>query len=344
MSAGRTRGVVQRFDNQLKVRPRAWRQLIRQVDLASYDAICIGQASACHWLLPRIRRAYPRLPVLMYAHGEEIPRADARWGFYVRDMLRFDGYIAASRYTRGKLQELGISADRIRVVNSGVDIERFSPGPKPQYLADRYNLRGRRVLMTLARLDLRKGHDQVLRALPEVLQSVPDLCYLIVGAGDELSRLQSMTAELGLADHVVFAGRIEDAEVADHYRLADVYIMPNRSLHADTEGFGIVFLEANACGKPVIGGRAGGVPDAIEDGVSGLLVEGESVLAVQEAIVRLFTDTGLAERLGRNGLERARRFAWPTQTERLIEGVRDLMLRREAFGSKARAASFESGS
>ena len=115
----------------------------------------------------------------------------------------------------------------------------------------------------------------IVRALPAIRQAVPDVVYLIVGEGSYGDTLRKLVVDLRLEDAVIFTGAVSDAEAVEFYRTCDVYVMPNRATEdGDTEGFGLVFLEAGACGKPVIGGRAGGVPDAITHEVTGLLVEG----------------------------------------------------------------------
>jgi phosphatidylinositol alpha-1,6-mannosyltransferase len=128
-----------------------------------------------------------------------------------------------------------------------------------------------------------------------------------------------LAAELGLGGCVVFAGAAADDEVARYYRTADVYAMPNREMASgDTEGFGLVFLEAGACGKPVVGGRAGGVPDAVIEGETGYLVDGRSSAEVAAACARLLADGELAARLGANGLARSARTTWKAQAERFL--------------------------
>jgi phosphatidylinositol alpha-1,6-mannosyltransferase len=163
-------------------------------------------------------------------------------------------------------------------------------------------------------LDRRKGQDRLIRAMPAILERIPAAVLLIAGSGPEESRLRAMVDELRLQSSVLFLGHVSDEDRLAWYRTADLYAMPNRTLNdGDTEGFGLVFLEAGACGLGVIGGRAGGVPDAILDGETGLLVDGESVPDIAAACIRLLLDPQLRATMGRNGMAHAARMSWPIQ-------------------------------
>ena len=150
-------------------------------------------------------------------------------------------------------------------------------------------LTGDRVLLTVSRLYARKGMDRVIESLPAVLRQVPDLVYLIVGEGSYRPALEALVTQFGLGQHVVFAGAVPDYDLTEHYSLGDVFIMANREMpDGETEGFGLVFLEANACGLPVIAGQAGGSVDAVTDQVNGLVVDGDDTQAIAQAIIRMF--------------------------------------------------------
>jgi glycosyltransferase involved in cell wall biosynthesis len=156
------------------------------------------------------------------------------------------------------------------VLPNAFDGHEHGAGDKNPALLNRYGLIDRTVLMTLGRLDSReryKGVDETLEVLPTVAEIVPDVAYLIVGDGTDRERLQQKSRSLGVDDRVVFAGAIPEAEKADHYRLADVYVMPSRG-----EGFGFVFLEAMACGVPVVASEIDGSREAVRNGALGILV------------------------------------------------------------------------
>ncbi len=183
-----------------------------------------------------------------------------------------DAFIAVSNFTKARFLKWSQIADsRGMILPNSVDLSRFAPGPKKDSLLERYGLKGKTVLMTLARLSSEhklKGIDEVLNAVPHLAKEVPNIAYLIVGDGNDRERLKDKARSLGILDRVVFAGYVEEAEKADHYRLADAYVMPSRG-----EGFGIVYLEAMACGVPVVGSKLDASSEALMDGKLGILVD-----------------------------------------------------------------------
>jgi glycosyltransferase involved in cell wall biosynthesis len=165
-----------------------------------------------------------------------------------------------------------------------VDGDTFTPGPKSSALIVQYGLADAKVLMTVARLwssDIYKGVDVTIRALPAIAQVVPNVKYLVIGRGDDQPRLAQLAKDLGVADHVVFAGFVPTPDLVEHYRIADAYIMPSQ------EGFGIVYLEAMACGKPVVAGDADGSADPLEDGRLGWQVPHRDPDAVAAACIEI---------------------------------------------------------
>ncbi len=165
----------------------------------------------------------------------------------------------------------------------------------------RYGLQGKQVILTLARLTARKGHDVVLQALPAVFAIHPDAVYVVAGKGENESKLRQLVQQLGLTQKVIFTGFVPDEEKAILYSACDVYVLLSRQEGIQVEGFGITLLEASACARPVVAGRHGGVLDAVEDGVTGLLVEPDDVEGVATAIKSLLGDGEYARVLGENG-------------------------------------------
>lgn len=194
-----------------------------------------------------------------------------------------------SRYSRDLACAVNqLDPQRVKLLPCCVDGEEFCPGPKPVHLRDRYQLHGAKVLMTVARLwsgDIYKGVDITIRALPAIAQAVPTVKYLAIGRGDDRPRLERLAEELGVADRVVFAGFVPTTELPDHYRLADLYVMPSQ------EGFGIVYLEAMACGVPVIGGDRDGSADPLQDGRLGWQVPHRDPDAVAAACIAALSGT-----------------------------------------------------
>lgn len=142
--------------------------------------------------------------------------------------------------------------------------------------------------------------------------------YLIIGKGEEEERLIELTKDLGLEEYVKFVGYVETEDMPLYYNNCDVFVMPSKTIDIDYEGFGIVYLEANACGKPVIGGKSGGVGDAVIDGVTGLLVDPDNIEEISQAIIRLLIDQAYARKLGESGRRRIEEeLNWKTVGEKV---------------------------
>ncbi len=216
------------------------------------------------------------------------------------------------RYTLDYLAQLGVQRNRVRLQYPGVNPDEWRPTGGQAEIRRRFGLEGKRVLVTVSRLIPRKGQDVVLQSLPQVLSAAPDAVYLIVGGGPEEARLRRLAEDLGVSKHVRWAGSIPHAAAVDYYHAADLFVMPNRRMpNGDIEGFGLVFLEANACGLPVIGGRSGGAVDAIAHGESGYLVEPTVVDDVATRLIELLRNREQAREMGRQGEARVRReFTW----------------------------------
>ena len=281
------------------------------------------------WKQARIALLLRRLTgwrVAVIAHGMEITkkgsrlrrRLGLRWTFGSADLS-----LAVSRYTRERVAEFGVAPEIIEVLPCGVDADRFVPGDGAA-VRRRLGLEGLPVVLTLSRVVARKGHDLVIEALHDVRRHVPNATYVVAGSGNEdyLQHLHEMTREKQLEDVVHFLGHTPDDDLPGLYSASDVYVMPSRTSDGggNYEGFGITYLEANACGVPVIGADTGGVPDAIADGETGYLVPSEDVRVLADRIVRLLSDPVLAHRLGENGRARVlRSFTWNHLAERFLD-------------------------
>ncbi|MBW4653103.1 MAG: glycosyltransferase family 4 protein [Kaiparowitsia implicata GSE-PSE-MK54-09C] len=201
-----------------------------------------------------------------------------------------------SRYTGDRLcHNNKVSPQRVYRLPCMVDGDRYSQGTASPQLLDRYGLAGCRVLLTVARLwvgDPYKGVDMTLRALPQIVQHYPTVKYLVIGRGNDQPRLAELAASLGVADRVVFAGFVPVADLVEHYRLADLYVMPSQ------EGFGIVYLEAMACGVPVVSGDADGSADPLMDGELGWRVPHRDVAAVADACINVLAELDVRQQGG----------------------------------------------
>ena len=267
---------------------------------------------------------FTRLPYCVYAHGEEIGTALAsrQLTFLMRRAYgNARAIIANSRNTRSLLTEIGVAEAKIRVISPGVDINRFTPGDVARARAT-LGLAGQPLLLSVGRLQRRKGHDMTIRALRTVVKEFPNVKYAIAGAGEEEDRLRALAKHMGVGQHVHFAGRVPNEQLLDYYRACDLFVMPNREeANQDIQGFGIVFLEAAACAKPAIGGRSGGTNDAVMDGETGLLVDGESPCEIAEAMLSLLRDKAKAEDIGRRGRAHAVKYF---SSEQVVKRIRQL--------------------
>jgi phosphatidylinositol alpha-1,6-mannosyltransferase len=261
-----------------------------------------------------------RKPYILHCFGDEIALYwNARFAGHI---MRFIAHRAAqitviSRYSAHKLQSLGLPAARISLVYPGVAWSQ-DEGNAAKMRDRAAQRRHGPVLLTVGRLVTRKGHDRVISALPKILDRLPAVEYVIVGTGSEERRLRRLAEEMGVASAVRFVGSVPHHATRTYYEQCDVFVHPNRELdNGEVEGFGIVFLEAGAAGVPVIGGDSGGTPDAIQNGITGFLVDPNSVEEIAERVISLLEDQSLRLRMGQAGRVWAARFSWQTAAEKI---------------------------
>ncbi|MFD2670881.1 glycosyltransferase family 4 protein [Marinicrinis sediminis] len=296
-----------------KIQPSSWIRLFRmtkktikeqQTDITIYGYILIGFIG---WLLS----VFSGKKYMVSTHGKdmlEFKKIPILRTITKMILRRADGVLANSEYTRNLVEGYGVPRSRIHIVNPGVE-QHFEKRDKCPELVERFGLQNKYVLMTLSRLVRRKGHDKVIEALPNIRRQVPNAVYLIVGDGPERERLQALALEHGVEDAVIFAGRArDDEEIHRLYNTCDLFIMASRHLKVkgDVEGFGIVYLEAASCGKPVIAGNSGGVAEAVLDRKTGLLVDPLNVKEIGDAVIEMVTNDVLREELVEAGFHRAK--------------------------------------
>jgi phosphatidylinositol alpha-1,6-mannosyltransferase len=296
------------------------------VQVATADEAYLGL-----WL-----RRWLRLPFVIYAHGNEI--LDAMQSSWIKPRLALqqaNRVLSNSRFTMDLLQQLGVKPNQIELVHPGCDVDHFRPlDPirdfRKRILGSRYK---DHVILTVGGLVPRKGQDMVIKALPLLHQTIPDLTYLIVGYGPLRAELEALALQEGVRDRVVFTGKVPDEDLPQIYALCDIFVMPSREqlTTCDVEGFGLVFLEANACGKPVIGGRSGGIAEAVVDGVTGLLVNPHDLHDIAHAIRELLTNRDRATLLGQRGRSRVvTEFNWKKVGDR-VQNIIDSVLREQSI-------------
>jgi phosphatidylinositol alpha-1,6-mannosyltransferase len=236
-------------------------------------------------------------------------------------LARAECVICGNNYTAGLVKDFldDNQRDKVRVVNPGVEGQLIINNEKLiiNELIQKYNLDNKVILLTVGRLVKRKGIDMVLETLPDILKEMPDLVYAIVGSGEELDNYKLLIINYKLENNVVIVQDASDEERDAWYQACDIFIMPARRIGDDFEGFGIVYLEANLRGKPVIAGASGGIGDAVVDGVNGLLVNPENTLEIKNAIIKLAQNKDLRNKLGEAGRKRAQEeFNWDAQVKR----------------------------
>lgn len=263
----------------------------------------------------------------LVGHGREFLPSDSRpikrpvqrWVLRAADVA-----LANSHYTAGNVVASGVPGERVRTIYCGVRPERYEVDEgRVQALRERLGLAGKQVLLTAGRLVARKGHDVVIRALPQVLAQVPDVHYLMVGGGPEEDRLRSLARRHGVEDAVTICPDVPDEDMPSFFHLCDMFVMPSRDIPgAPIEGFGIVYLEAAACAKPCVAGWSGGSPEAVRDGVTGLLVDPTDAEELCRAVLRLLSDPHAAARLGAAGRQRVLdRFTWSHVADRFLAAL-----------------------
>ena len=258
------------------------------------------------------------IPVVSFIHGQELAILGPQKIVAALESSKL--IIAISGFTRDTLiSDFKVPSGKIAVLNPGFKQELLKVETQPQKIRTKYKLQKKFVILTISRLIKRKGHATVLNSLAHLKQAgYGNFSYLIVGRGPEEDALKDLTRDLNLEDTVNFVGYTPDEDLPNFYDACDVFVMVPVNIAGDYEGFGIVYLEAGAFGKPVIGSRSGGIPDAIKDGKTGFLINPEDHQQLAEILLRLAKNKDLGIKLGRNGYNLAKRSASDKIAERLL--------------------------
>jgi phosphatidylinositol alpha-1,6-mannosyltransferase len=282
---------------------RKVRKLVRDRNIKS---VFFGAAAPLALLAPGLRTAGVRRIVAL-THGHEVWWSRL-WPFTIaiaRIGRAVDALTYLGEFTRGEISKALVSDSAAKLVRiaPGIDTEHFTPRSDAQGLRESLGLGNKKVIVSVGRLVHRKGQDVLIESMPEIIKSIDDVHLLLIGEGPYKKELEKRIKNLGLANRVTFVGRVQYADLPRYICVGDVFAMPSRSRLAglEVEGLGIVYLEASACGLPVIGGVSGGAPDAVLQGETGFSVDGRSAHEVAEALVRVLADKELAQRLGTRG-------------------------------------------
>ena len=264
-------------------------------------------------------------PVVIYAHGEELTTW-GRGGKY--KAMRFalchaHSVIANSEYTRDNLLDMGISPARITIIYPGVDVSVFRPGLDTSGLRESLGIGAQeKLVFSVGRLSRRKGFDQMIRAVAQLHADGIRLRYVIAGIGEDAEYLDDLIAEHNVQDIVHRIGALSEVDLPRWMNTCDVFAMPNREINGDNEGFGMVFIEAAACGKPSLAGKAGGTGSAVVDGETGVRVNGDSFEDVTASLRRILCEHTFTARLGLEGCARvAQEFSWEKVAQKTAQCI-----------------------
>jgi len=307
--------------------PRVARNLSRIIKDSNIQVAAFGAAAPLGLLSASMKRAGVQKTVAL-THGHEVWWAKV---FPFNLALRRIGTTVDSLTFLGEFTQQVISralskaaAAQMVKIAPGIDVDHFSPQDATQ-LRKELKLENKRVIVSVGRLVHRKGQDHLIESLPEILKSIPDAHVLMVGQGPYLPNLKKLVARYDVAEHVSFIGRIQYAQLPQYICAGDVFAMPSRSrfFGLEVEGLGIVYLEASACGLPVIAGSSGGAPDAVVDGVTGFVVDGQNNQEIAAAAIRLLNDLDQAKKMGTAGrawiVENWRWEIWSQRFNKLLQ-------------------------
>lgn len=269
-----------------------------------------------------------RIPCIVYAHGEEITtwRQNGKFKAMTWVYRHCDRIIANSEFTQQALLELNINPDKISLIHPGVDLAVFRPALPCDDLKPQLGISpATPLLLSVGRLSRRKGFDHVIKAIADLQQQGQTVHYALIGIGEDQDYLQTLAKQLGIANQVHLLGHVAASDLPRWYNACELFVMPNREVNGDTEGFGMVYIEAAACGKTAISGCVGGPPNAVLHQRTGLNVNGENITELSHAINQLLTDTQLREQLAQHALQRAQQqLSWPAvaqQTKQLLNSM-----------------------
>lgn len=267
------------------------------------DMIHCGRSLPEGWMAYLLKR-FCGIPYVCFIHGEDVECAaesrELKW-MTSKVLQNADLLIANSNFTGGRLKEAWQVPDQqLKILHPGVDTNRFQPLDAGDTTSD---AKTETVLLTVGRLQQRKGHDVMIQALPEIQKAVPNIRYNIVGGGEERVMLADLAKQHSVEDCVSFYDEITDDELTRHYQTCDLFALPNRQIGGDVEGFGMVLVEAQACGRPVLAGASGGTADTLIQNETGRRIDCQDPNFLAKTIIEMLSDRKQLEQMGRKGRE-----------------------------------------
>jgi phosphatidylinositol alpha-1,6-mannosyltransferase len=303
-------------------------QVRRLVKDKKYDYLWAGQVLPVGTVAYLINKFY-KIPYFVSAHGMDVlmPQRSNKKKKLLREILSQAKFITAnSNFTRDKIFELGVLKDKVKVIYPCGHVNQSVsnlPADKINEVKSRLKLQNKKIILSVGRLVARKGFDLMIKAMPHLLEDYDNLVYLIIGDGPDKERLGGLIGENRLKGKVYLINDVSDDFLPLFYQLADVFVMPCRQAEADVEGFGIVFLEAAAFGTPAVAGNSGGVPEAVLDQRTGLLIDPRSQFELVGAIGKLFENDDFYRQLAAEALKHSAGFNWTEQSARLKDLIKN---------------------
>jgi phosphatidyl-myo-inositol dimannoside synthase len=318
-------GVLILRDKSSILLPTPWvNRRVRAVALRyQSEVIWFGAAMPLAWMSGLLKRAGVKR-VVAITHGHEVwwAKLPPFRHIFAQSTKSIDVLTYLGEFTRSAMAPAVSARCEMVQIAPGIPIEHFTPGVKSQTLIHELQLEGKQVLISVGRLVHRKGQDKLLEALPQILLAHPDVILLFVGVGPRKKKLDQIVRSHDLSNYVRFVGRIPYDALPHYFRLGDLFVMPSRSRLAglEVEGLGIVYLEASACGIPVVAGASGGAPDAVIQGKTGLVVDGTKVDAIARTINELLDNPAQLIVMGQAGRAwTIERWSWQIWGERFSE-------------------------
>ena len=306
--------------------PRVIKACQKLISNRKLSKVAFGAAAPLA-MMARAMRSAGAQKVVALTHGHEVWWAKVPpFSFAIRYMSKnIDVITFLGDYTRGEISKALSEADASKLVQiaPGIDVDHFIPTDSSNLRAE-LGLTDKSVIISVGRLVHRKGQDKLISALPEIKTSVPNVHLVLVGVGPHQDYLEKLALKLNVSDCVTFIGRINYAELPKYICLGDIFAMPSRSrfFGLEVEGLGIVYLEASACGLPVVGGKSGGAPDAVLVGETGMVVDGTNSSEIADACIELLNNPELCALMGANGrawiIENWRWEIWATRYAALL--------------------------
>ena len=284
--------------------PRTTRKAIKILKKYHATTVWFGAAAPLALMAKGLRKA-GAANIVALTHGHEVWWAKLP-GFrnaITKISRDVDTLTYLGEFTKNAMMPVISDTSKLVKIAPGIDVKHFSPSEIDLKLIEKFRLQNRRVIVSVGRLVHRKGQDKLIEAMPEVLKKYPDAVLLLVGQGPIKSMLDKLIRHHGLENHVIFTGRIQFEDLPKYIQLGEIFAMPSRDrfFGLEVEGLGIVYLEASACGVPVIVGKSGGAPDAVIENKTGLTVDGTNPTEIAETVCKLLSDKKLARQMGDEG-------------------------------------------